>query len=219
MTINVLNNGAYTSALGRDNRLQNVGQQAQNQPASVTPQTVQAPRPTQRAEQIIAQLNKSTNISAAYKREAIALTSIVDAAAPPAQRDEALSALAGQFSKQVQANAPAPTTLDADEVAAIVQNARDQLFGPRPRGEDNIELTLQARARGAVEGFKEKPVIEAAYNIGRNAVAAIFGEPPGVKQPKSGDVEQVQLPPARLPHEQLEHLSEVRQKMVDIIEG
>lgn len=218
MTINVLN-GAYTSVLGRDNRLQNVGQQAQTQPASVKPQTEQAVKPSQRAERIIADINQSTNVSAAYKRDAIALTTIVDAAAPPAQRDDALRALAGQFSKGVQANASAPEALGDDEIGSIIKNAQDQLFGPRPRGEDSIELTMQARARGAVEGLQEKPVIEAAYNIGKNAVAAIFGEPPGVKQPQGSNIEQVQVPPARLPHEQLEHLSEIRQKMVDIIEG
>ena len=218
MTINVLNNSAFNSVYGRDNRLQNVGQQAQNQVASVKPQTDQAPVPTQRAEEIIAQLNKSPNLSVAYKREAIALTAVVDAAAPAPQREVALRELAGQFAKQVQANAPAPAALGDDEVAAIVQNARDALFGPRPRGEDKVDLTLQARARGVVDAFNEKPVQEAAYNLGKQAVAAIFGEPPGVKQPNA-QPEQVQLPPARLPHEQLEHLAEIRQQMVDIIEG
>ncbi|GEM_PF-6169245 len=219
MTINVLNKGAYSSVLGRDNRLQNVGQQAQSQPAIVKPQTEQAVRPSQRAEKVIADINNSTNVSAAYKRDAIFATAIVDAAAPPAQRDEALRALAGQFSKGVKANASAPAKLDADEVSSLVQNARDQLFGPRPRGEDNIELTMQARARGAIDGLQEKPVVEAAYNIGQSAVANIFGDPPGVKQVKIGAPEPVQLPPARLPHEQLEHLAEIRQQMVDIIES
>jgi len=76
MTINAFN-GAFTSVLNRDNRLQNIGQQTQPRNLNVQPQGVQAgvqtPAPTQLAEQVVTQINQSQNLSAGFKRDAIAL--------------------------------------------------------------------------------------------------------------------------------------------------
>jgi len=136
----------------------------------------------------------------------------VDAATPPAQRESALRALAGQIASQVQANAQAPAVLDDGEVAQIIVQARTQLFG-RPQGEDPVDLTTEARVRNVVAQFENKAV----QSLGQQAVAAIFGEPPGVKQPNAQP--EAGTPQARLPHEQLEHLAEVRQQMVEILES
>lgn len=221
MTINVLN-GAYTSALGRDNRLENVGpQKAQSRNPNVSNNATQAPAPTQLAENVVTQINQAENLPLGVKREAIALATVVDAVAPKGQRQQVLNAVVNQVVNAApQAADVAPASLTKDEVAQIVARAREQLFGPRPQGEDSVDLTLQARARGVVSQFQEKPVVEAAYNLGNEAVAAIFGSPPGVKQPNAGPDQQLpQLPPRRLPHEQLQHLQEVREQIVDVIES
>lgn len=211
MTINAFN-GAFASVLNRDNRLQNVGQQTQPRNTNAQTQAVQPPALTQLAEQVVTQINQSQNLSAGFKRDAIALASVIDAAAPPTQREGALRALAGQVAGQVKANAQAPAVLDDGEVVQIIAQAREQIFG-RPQGEDTIDLTVQTRARNVVAQFKDSAVA----GLGQQAVAAIFGEPPGVKQPDTQPTPDA--PQNRLPHEQLEHLAEVRQQMVDIIEG
>ena len=155
----------------------------------------QAASPSMLAGQLVSRVNRSSSLSVSFKREAIMLTAMVDGIAPPGRQQAMLRSLSGEIARQEQVSLQQgvenqPALRDAQ---ALFNQTREAVLQPnRPQNsEDAVTLSPQARARVVAEGFEDQQVNESLRNLGREAVASIFGEPPGVRGP-----EQSRLPEA-----------------------
>ena len=181
--------------------------------------------PSLLAGQIVSSINRASSLSPTFKREAIMLTAMVDAVAPAGTKQNTLGAVSAGIGRQeqralevgVQAQQPLrdPQNLfDQTQEAVLNPGAQQQA---QQQGEDAVSLTPEARARVLGEGFEDPQMVDMLRNLGSEAVATIFGEPPGVRGP-----EQSRLPEsARLaaPQEIREERAALRESILKRITG
>lgn len=176
------------ASLSNNSQNSNVGLKVQPAPQSTS--APQIPSPSMQAGQLVSRVNRSSNLGVNFKREAIMMTALIDGVAPQGRQQAMLRALSGQIVRQEQAslaqgvtNAPA-----LDDAQALFNQTREAVMLPRPNEErgDVVSLSPQARGRVLVEGFQDQQMVETVNNLGTAAVAEIFGEPPGVRDPENG---------------------------------
>lgn len=158
----------------------------------------QIPSPSMLAGQIVSRVNRSSNLSVAFKREAIMLTAMIDGIAPPGRQQAILRSLSGQITRQEQVfveqgvqNQP-----QLQDAQALFNQTREAVLRPNAQqeGQDVVSLSPQARGRVVAEGFESPQIAESLRNLGNEAVAEIFGEPPGVRAPDQSRLpEQAQM--------------------------
>lgn len=163
------------------------------------------------AGQIVKRVNQSNSLSLSFKREAIVLTALIDSVAPSGRQQVLLQALSSQVARQEQISAAnAPALEDAD---LLFEQTRQAVLVPLAlQGEDIVSLSPQARARVVFDGLEDAQLQQTVHNLGQEAVAAIFGEPSGVRNPDQG-----RLPEAAkvaLPHEVREIRAEQREAIL-----
>lgn len=166
--------------------------QEKAQPLPQARDVQQIPSPSMQAGQIVSRVNRSSSLSHTFKREAIMLTAMVDGIAPAGRQQAMLRSLSSQIARQEQVSIQqgVQNQPELKDAQALFNQTREAVLLPMPgargQGQDNVQLSPQARGRVLAEGFENPQVKETLANLGSEAVAEIFGEPPGVRSPENG---------------------------------
>ena len=181
---------ALFARASQSNNSQNNNVRPRVQPSPQNSSAPEIPSPSMQAGQLVSRVNRSSNLSVNFKREAIMMTALIDGVAPQGRQQAMLRSLTGQIARQEAAfvaqglsNAPA-----LEDAQALFNQTREAVMLPRQNegGDDVVSLSPQARGRVIVEGFQSPEMVETIDNLGTQAVAEIFGEPPGVRDPENG---------------------------------
>ena len=182
-TINTtLNSALFTRVTETSSRSQNLT------PAPIKSDIKPIPAPSALAGQLVNRVNSSNGLTPSFKREAILLTAVVDSISSPGRQEIFLNAISSQISRQEQifVGQGVKNQPPLEDAQTLFNQSREALLKPtvQQEGQDVVSLSPQARGRILVEGFKEPQISETLRNLGSEAVASLFGEPPGVRNPE-----------------------------------